>query len=91
MLERKIYNKIFLALNAHIVTPIHKAIDSYREENLDNPIGTTGKGIGPTYVDKFNRIGIRGNDLLDKNNKSKIFDTTDDRINFTFPYHFLNK
>ena len=60
--------RMILAHNAHIVTPIHKAIDSYREKNIENPIGTTGKGIGPTYVDKFNRMGIRGNDLLDKNN-----------------------
>jgi adenylosuccinate synthase len=57
--------RLIIAHNAHIVTPIHKAIDSHREQNLDNPIGTTGKGIGPTYVDKFNRIGIRGIDLLD--------------------------
>ena len=57
--------RLVLAHNAHIVTPIHKAIDSYCEENLEKPIGTTGKGIGPTYVDKFNRRGIRGTDLLD--------------------------
>ena len=60
-------SRLVLAQNAHIVTPIHKIIDAHREGQLENPIGTTGKGIGPTYVDKFNRIGIRGIDLLDLN------------------------
>ncbi|MAJ45492.1 MAG: adenylosuccinate synthase [Candidatus Marinimicrobia bacterium] len=57
-------NRLILSHNAHIVTPIHKAIDIHSEGKLKNPIGTTGKGIGPTYVDKFNRRGIRGIDLL---------------------------
>ena len=56
-------NKIFLAMNAHIVTPIHKFIDCYKELNNDKKIGTTGRGIGPTYVNKYDRIGIRGLDL----------------------------
>ena len=59
-----IEGRIVIAQNAHIVTPIHKAIDFDREESLENPIGTTGKGIGPAYVDKYNRVGIRGIDLL---------------------------
>ena len=59
-----IEGRIVVAQNAHIVTPMHKAIDFDREENLENPIGTTGKGIGPAYVDKYNRVGIRGIDLL---------------------------
>ena len=64
--DRKISveERLIISQNAHIVTPIHKAIDLYRDKNLKNPIGTTGKGIGPTYVDKFNRTGIRGIDLL---------------------------
>ena len=60
-------NKIFLALNAHIVTPIHKYIDCYKEEKSNNKIGTTGRGIGPTYVNKYDRVGIRALDLLDIN------------------------
>ena len=58
-------NKIFLALNTHIVTPLTKYIDSYNEEKNTQKIGTTGRGIGPTYVDKYNRVGIRALDLLD--------------------------
>ena len=69
-------NKIFIALNAHIVTPIHKFIDSYQEATTEKKIGTTGKGIGPAYVNKYDRVGIRALDLLsqdklkDKLNKS---------------------
>ena len=62
----QIGNRLILAENAHIVTPIHKAIDRYREGSLENPIGTTCKGIGPAYVDKYNRIGLRGHDLKDR-------------------------
>ena len=59
--------QIHVAMNAHIVTPIHKAIDVATEAANNNRIGTTGRGIGPTYVDKYDRVGIRGVDLLDPN------------------------
>ncbi|SVA31293.1 uncharacterized protein METZ01_LOCUS84147 [marine metagenome] len=59
--------QIHVAMNAHIVTPIHKAIDVATEAANNNRIGTTGRGIGPTYVDKYDRVGIRGVDLLDVN------------------------
>ena len=57
--------QIHIAMNAHIVTPIHKAIDLANELATNNHIGTTGRGIGPTYVDKYNRLGIRAIDLKD--------------------------
>ena len=56
---------IHIAANAHIVTPVHKWIDSRSEENSSQKIGTTCRGIGPTYVDKYNRCGIRALDLQD--------------------------
>jgi len=56
---------VLLAPNAHIVTPIHKLLDRKNEEKTNNFIGTTCKGIGPCYVDKYNRNGIRGVDLKD--------------------------
>ena len=66
-------DNIFISMNAHITSPIHKLIDINSENKSKNKIGTTGKGIGPTYVDKYNRKGIRSCDLLDANNlKSKI-------------------
>jgi adenylosuccinate synthase len=48
---------------AHIILPTHKIRDKKTEDNRENKIGTTGRGIGPTYTDKVNRIGIRIGDL----------------------------
>jgi len=51
--------------NVHIIMPYHKAIDIAREKKSgDRKIGTTGRGIGPTYEDKIGRRGIRLNDLV---------------------------
>jgi len=57
-------NRLFIDNYAHIVTPIHKLIDKTNEIKSGNEIGTTCKGIGPTYTDKYERIGIRAIDLL---------------------------
>ncbi|NQU67017.1 MAG: adenylosuccinate synthase [Candidatus Marinimicrobia bacterium] len=66
-------DRLYLSLTAHIVTPIQKAIDRSSEESSGQRIGTTCRGIGPTYTDKFNRIGIRAHDLMDVSIlKSKI-------------------
>ena len=63
------YNgSIHIAANAHIVTPVHKRIDAKSEENSGQKIGTTCRGIGPAYVDKYNRCGIRALDLHDSAN-----------------------
>ena len=52
---------------AHVILPYHIKLDLLEEERKgDNKIGTTGKGIGPAYMDKAARIGIRIADLLDK-------------------------
>jgi adenylosuccinate synthase len=51
---------------AHVITPWHVALDKAREEaRREGAIGTTGRGIGPTYEDKVARRGIRVADLLD--------------------------
>lgn len=51
--------------NVHIIMPYHKAIDIAREQKSgDRKIGTTGRGIGPTYEDKIGRRGIRFCDLI---------------------------
>ncbi|NBP92370.1 MAG: adenylosuccinate synthase, partial [Actinobacteria bacterium] len=48
------------------ITPYHRTIDKVTERFLgNNKIGTTGRGIGPAYADKINRIGIRVQDLFD--------------------------
>lgn len=52
--------------NAHIVMPYHKDLDGAHEKNLGkNLIGTTKRGIGPCYMDKMNRTGVRMQDMLD--------------------------
>ena len=69
---------IHIAANAHIVTPVHKLIDARSEENSGQKIGTTCRGIGPAYVDKYNRCGIRALELNDlKNLKQKVMNRLD--------------
>lgn len=52
---------------AHLTLPYHRSLDSYRESELGGKkIGTTGRGIGPTYIDKVERSGIRMADLEDQ-------------------------
>jgi len=52
---------------AHLVMPYHKQLDQLREKSRGSKkIGTTGRGIGPTYVDKISREGIRVSDFLDE-------------------------
>jgi adenylosuccinate synthase len=51
---------------AHIIMPYHKKLDELQEESKgENKIGTTKRGIGPAYMDKASRVGIRFCDLLD--------------------------
>lgn len=59
-------SRLLLSNTAHIVMPYHKVIDKLSEESRGEgtKIGTTGRGIGPCYVDKFNRMGIRAEDLI---------------------------
>ncbi len=68
-LEREGINtsKIIISDRAHIVFPYHKVLDALSEKSLGkNEIGTTKKGIGPCYMDKIERTGIRACDLLDE-------------------------
>ena len=56
-----------ISANAHVVTPYNAVLDKVTERFLGaRRIGTTGRGIGPTYADKMNRIGIRVQDLFDE-------------------------
>jgi adenylosuccinate synthase len=58
---------LVVSANAHVITSYHVEIDKVTERFLGkNQIGTTGRGIGPTYADKINRIGIRVADLFDE-------------------------
>lgn len=59
-------NKLMISANAHLIMPYHRLLDQASETHLGkSKIGTTHKGVGPAYVDKAARIGIRAQDLLD--------------------------
>jgi len=58
---------LVVSANAHVIASYHSTIDKVAERFLGkNKIGTTGRGIGPAYADKINRIGIRVADLFDE-------------------------
>jgi adenylosuccinate synthase len=59
-------SKLLISANAHVITPYHVTVDKVSERFLGKrAIGTTGRGIGPTYGDKMGRLGIRIQDLFD--------------------------
>ncbi|NLA28531.1 MAG: adenylosuccinate synthase, partial [Propionibacterium sp.] len=59
-------NHPLISANAHLITPYHQTLDKVTERFAGKKrIGTTGRGIGPAYSDKVNRIGLRAADLLD--------------------------
>jgi adenylosuccinate synthase len=61
-------SQLLVSASAHVITPYHKKIDKITERFLGKrQIGTTGRGIGPAYADKINRVGIRIQDLFDEN------------------------
>src|SRR6185312_10549298 len=61
-------SRLRVSSNAHVITQYHRTIDKVTERFLGKrQIGTTGRGIGPTYADKINRVGIRIQDLFDEN------------------------
>ncbi|MEM6337143.1 MAG: adenylosuccinate synthase [Bacteroidota bacterium] len=59
--------RLWISHNAHLIMPYHKRLDVAKERYRDaGAIGTTGRGIGPAYMDKYGRNGIRVIDLLDR-------------------------
>jgi adenylosuccinate synthase len=59
-------SRLLVSANAHVITEYHRTLDKVNERFLGSrKIGTTGRGIGPTYADKMNRLGIRIQDLFD--------------------------
>ena len=60
-------SRLRVSANAHVITQYHRTLDRVSERFLGKrQIGTTGRGIGPTYADKINRVGIRIQDLFDE-------------------------
>jgi adenylosuccinate synthase len=60
-------SKLLVSANAHLIAPYNRTIDKVTERFLGKRrIGTTGRGIGPTYADKSSRVGVRVQDLFDE-------------------------
>ena len=73
-------NNLLISQTAHVTMPYHRIIDQASEERRGSQkIGTTGRGIGPTYADKSERTGIRVQDLMDK-------EEVRDRLSWTINY-----
>ncbi len=68
--------RLFISERAHIILPYHRYLDS-----LDKKIGTTGRGIGPTYADKINRIGLRFGDIAEVQSQDDWIEATANRMN----------
>ena len=73
-------NKLFISQNCHLILPTHIALDQARERKLGKKsIGTTGRGIGPSYEDKISRKGIR---LLDLKNETIFLKKLEDLMDY---------
>ena len=60
-------SRLLLSANAHVIPPYNRVLDKVNERFLGKRrLGTTGRGIGPTYADKMSRVGIRVQDLYDE-------------------------
>ena len=60
-------SRLLVSANAHVIASYHRTLDKVGERFLGKQrIGTTGRGIGPAYADKINRVGIRVQDLFDE-------------------------
>ena len=58
-------DRLLISKKAHLIMPTHRVLDAaYEAAKGDSKVGTTGKGIGPTYTDKVSRNGLRVGDLL---------------------------
>ncbi|TVL81362.1 adenylosuccinate synthase [Brachyspira hyodysenteriae] len=73
LIEKKVnISNLKISDRAHVLMPYHKILDELQEEDLgENKLGTTKNGIGPCYMDKSSRLGIRIVDLMNKETFAK--------------------
>lgn len=85
-------SKLKVSANAHVIPSYNRTLDKVTERFLGNrKIGTTGRGIGPTYADKMNRIGIRIQDLFDASILRQKVESAIDQKNHLFLKVFNTK
>ena len=81
---------LLISDRAHVVLPYHRELDAAREAALGkNKIGTTKRGIGPTYADKANRIGLRLADFQDEETARELIDVRLQEANETLTRYGL--
>jgi len=82
--------KLMISERAHIVMPYHKVIDQNQENKLGlKKIGTTGRGIGPCYVDKHERTGIRACELIKDDILREKIEANVERLKIMYDTHNL--
>lgn len=79
-------DRVWISGRAHVITPWHIHLDSTAESKAEFPIGTTKRGIGPTYAEKANRTGIRMFDYINQARRTNWIDTLK-KENETFAAH----
>ncbi|MGE9266777.1 MAG: adenylosuccinate synthase, partial [Verrucomicrobiales bacterium] len=83
-------DRLLISDRAHVVLPYHRELDAAREAALgDKKIGTTKRGIGPTYADKANRIGLRLADFRDWDTARELIDLRLEEANRLLSQHEL--
>jgi adenylosuccinate synthase len=65
--------RLWLSARAHVISPWHIYLDSKKEQESTQPIGTTKRGIGPTYAEKANRTGLRLGDYVTKSRRDRWY------------------
>ena len=89
LISEKRGTRILVSERAHVIFPYHKQIDKLREEASGKAkIGTTGRGIGPSYEDKVARRGIMVGDLLDRELLQRKLETALLEKNVLLQHHF---
>ncbi|MEI6122769.1 MAG: adenylosuccinate synthase [Bacteroidota bacterium] len=82
-------NNLLISKRAHLILPIHRALDGcYEKSKGEAKIGSTLKGIAPTYADKFNRKGIRVGDILHEGFARKYNELTEEHLQIIGLYNF---
>ncbi len=82
----------FISGRAHVIMPYHNVLDGKHESSKGSKkIGTTGRGIGPAYVDKMSRVGIRMADLLDPEGFKEKLKSNLAEINFLLEHKYKTK
>ncbi|MBN1650225.1 MAG: adenylosuccinate synthase [Bacteroidales bacterium] len=80
---------LYISKKAHLILPTHRLLDAvYEQDKGGEKIGSTLKGIGPTYTDKVNRSGVRVGDILNENFKLKYNQKRENHFQIAKAYNF---